>query len=282
MVLGIVGAIEPKVKSAEIQRSRKKPTASLTAYDYYLQALPYRGAISAKDNETALELLEKSIGLDPNFAPALAVASMCYTTRRDQGWGTLSPKDIERTLHLARSAVAADFDDAVALCFSAHTLASIGNDLDTATSLIDRSLHISPSYAEAWARSAMIRIYAGDLARAESHAENAIKLGPLDDRLFMPLCALGYCYLFSGRHLQAIEVTQRALLGRAKPPMAYIIQIAAAHGMGNATIMSKATAALAAAAPSFDFQAWLSRSCFVLKDQRRILEGALRSAASSE
>src|SRR6202030_1043446 len=36
---GVGGAIAPKIKKAEIERARRKPTASLDAYDYYLQGM---------------------------------------------------------------------------------------------------------------------------------------------------------------------------------------------------------------------------------------------------
>jgi TolB-like protein/class 3 adenylate cyclase len=277
MVLGIVGAIEPKVKSAEIQRARKIPTESLTAYDYYLQALPYRGAISSRDNQSCLQLLEKAIDLDPRFAPALALASMCYATRKDQGWGALDQEEIRKALHLARSAIESDFDDPTALHLSAHTIASIGGDISGAISLIDRSLQISPSCSEAWARSSMIRIYAGDLATAEQHAENSIRLSPLDERIFLPLCALGYCYLFSGRNSEAIEAARRALLGRPRPPMAYKILLAASHMLGDKEVAREAVAALAQAAPHHRLEDWLAQSCFVREDQYKILRAAFRS-----
>ena len=134
------------------------------------------------------------------FAPALALASMCYATRKDQGWGPLDQEETRRALSLARSAVEADFDDPIALNLSAHTIASIGGDIAGAISLMDRSLKLSPSWSEAWARSSMVRIYAGDLETAQQHAENAIRLSPLDERIFLPLCALGYRYLFAERN----------------------------------------------------------------------------------
>ena len=35
----VAGAIEPKLRQAEIERASRKPTANLTAYDLYLRAL---------------------------------------------------------------------------------------------------------------------------------------------------------------------------------------------------------------------------------------------------
>jgi adenylate cyclase len=274
VVIAIAGAIEPRVKVAEIYRSRRKPTRSLTAYDYYLQALPYRAAINQEGNEIALALLEKAIALDPHFAPALALASMCYITRKDQGWGALDREAISTALRLARAAVEIDFDHPTVLYVSGHTLASLGADLSNALSLMDRALEINPSSAEGWARSSMVRIYAGDLATAERHAETSIRLSPLDERLFLPLCALGYCYLFSGRYEQAVDAAQRSLRGRQRPPMAYIILLSAMCHQGDSQGASKAAAALLETAPAFHTRQWLAQSCFVLEEQRKIFEGA--------
>lgn len=278
VVRGIAGAIEPNVRSAEIQRSRKKPTHSLTAYDCYLQALPHRAAIDREGNEIALKFLKKAIELDPNFAPALALASICYATRKDQGWGSVGRKDVEKALRLAQAAIEADANHPTVLYLSAHTMASFGADLSGAISLIDRSLQINPSSAEGWARSSMVRIYAGDLAIARQHAENSIRLSPIDERIFLPLCALGYCHLFSGEYHDAIEAARRALLGRQRPPMAYIILLGAFHGVGSSEGAAEAAAAFMQAAPAFRVKEWLAQSCFVRQDQRTVLEEAFRAA----
>jgi len=278
VVMAIASAIEPNVKMAEIQRSRKKPTSSLSAYDHYLQALPHRAALTAEDNEIALSLLEKAIALDPHFSSALAHAAMCYSVRKDQGWGVLTPSETRKALGLARAAIEADFDDPTALYLSGHTQAALGSDIPAGMALIDRSLRINPSSSEAWARSSMVRIYAGDLPTAEQHAENAIRLSPLDEKIFLPLCALGYCYLFSGRYREAIAVARKALVGRQRPPMAYMILLSASHGVADDGGAQQAAQALEEAAPRFRLKAWLAQSCFVRHDQRAVLEAAFRAA----
>jgi hypothetical protein len=40
----VAGAIEPALRAAEIRRSARWPTHDLTAYDFYLRALPNRAA----------------------------------------------------------------------------------------------------------------------------------------------------------------------------------------------------------------------------------------------
>src|SRR3954469_7227516 len=72
-VLEVVGAIEPKLREAELGRSRLKPTSNLTAYDLYLRAVflfDHQG-----DAVEALELLNDAIRTDPNFGLAYALAA---------------------------------------------------------------------------------------------------------------------------------------------------------------------------------------------------------------
>ena len=71
----VVGAIEPTLRKAEIERSRKMRPENLDAYDLYLQALPHTYAMRADDNSEALRLLHKAIEIDPDYAPALAYAA---------------------------------------------------------------------------------------------------------------------------------------------------------------------------------------------------------------
>ncbi len=56
----VVGAIEPKLRVAEIERAQRKPTGSLDAYDLYLRALLYFHALTVAGSNEALRLLRAS------------------------------------------------------------------------------------------------------------------------------------------------------------------------------------------------------------------------------
>src|SRR4029077_12083336 len=66
------------VQAAEIARSAHRPTTDLTAYELYLRALPHRHSWDKERINSALALLDRNIGRDPSFGPALALASMCH------------------------------------------------------------------------------------------------------------------------------------------------------------------------------------------------------------
>ena len=77
----VVGAIEPSLRLAEIERSTRKSPSDIGAYDLYLQALPHLYAIRPEPNKIALGLLHQAIELDPGYAPALAYLGWAYEER---------------------------------------------------------------------------------------------------------------------------------------------------------------------------------------------------------
>jgi len=64
---------------------------------------------------------------------------------------------------------------------AAYVLAR-GEDIDAATALIDRSLHINPSSAHGWLWSGWIRLWAGSPDVAIDHIERALRLDPRDPK----------------------------------------------------------------------------------------------------
>ena len=71
----VVGAIEPKLQHAEIERAKRKRPESMDAYDYYLRALPSSHRPTPNDSAEALRLLEKGFSIDQNYPPANALGA---------------------------------------------------------------------------------------------------------------------------------------------------------------------------------------------------------------
>ncbi len=74
----IVSSIEVIVTPSELELIEKKPTENLQAYDYYLQALDPLHSRTHDGLQQAIELLEKAIELDPEFALAHANIAISY------------------------------------------------------------------------------------------------------------------------------------------------------------------------------------------------------------
>jgi len=278
----IVTFIEPMVREAEIARARRKPAASLEAYDYYLRALPYRPTQSAEAPREALKLLRKAIELDPQFAPALAFAACSYQKLHDQGYASLKSHEVARALRFAHRATEADSFDALAFCQAGHVLVSLAHDIATGIEWVDRALQINPNLGEAWARSAWIRLAANKLEEAIAHADRAIALSPRDPLISIPLCARGYANLFLRRYEEAVGCAQRVLQASQRPEAAYRLLVVALDALGRHGEMLEAANSFRKQFPEFSIGQWDRRSFFVDADQRSILLGGLRRAGLPE
>jgi len=274
----VVTAIEPKILASEIERAKRKPADSLDAYDYYLRALPLRVALSAEAAEQALQLLKRAIELDPTYAPALAHASACYLAINDQGWRVLTQEEVAEGLRLARAAIEADMDDSVVLCLSGHSIAGFTGDFAAGLAWIDRGLSLNPNYAEGWMRSSMVRVYINDLDEAIEHSRRAIALSPLDPKLYHPLCAQGFAFLFRGEFDDAAAAARRALMGKQKPEMAFRILITALKGLDRHQEMQSAAKAMMTQFPSFRITTWRNRSHFSRDARLDVMVEALQKA----
>ena len=177
VALSVAGVIEPELQVAETARSAHRPTDDLTAYDLYLRAFA-RGASSAKHIPEAVNLLEEAIERDPRYGPALAWAAVCRLRRCLDGWSKDPKADSREAIDLARRALQVASDDPGTLGNAAISLAFFGEDINAATSLVDHTLALNPSFARGWYLSGLIRWWAGQPDLAIEHIEVSLRLSP--------------------------------------------------------------------------------------------------------
>jgi tetratricopeptide (TPR) repeat protein len=204
VAVSVAAVIEPALQAAEVRRSIERPTIDLTAYDLYLRAYQiYAGSVGKNRLMEASNLLGQAIERDPGYGLALGFAAFIRGAL-DVAGGIDDP-DRNRTeaVGLAQRCLGIAHDDPGALCYAGFAFGYFGEDLDAATSLVDRSLALNPSYAEGWLRSGLLRIYAGNLDLAITHVETSMRLNPRA-RMALPLAAIGIAYFFDRRFEHAV------------------------------------------------------------------------------
>src|SRR5262249_49115400 len=147
---GVVGAIAPAVEKLEIERAKRKPTASLDAYDCILQGMASVHQGTREANDEALWLFRRAIELDPAFAGAYGMAAYCFVWRKTNGWMIDRAQEMAEAEQMARTSVALGKDDAVALARGGHALAYVIGDVDGGADFIDQALSLNPNLAAAW------------------------------------------------------------------------------------------------------------------------------------
>lgn len=230
----IVGAIAPKVEEAEIERAKRKPTDSLDAYDYYLRGLAAfdRTITNRSVIDDALRLFMKAVDRDPEFAIAHARAARCYATRKSNGWMVNPMEEIAEATRLARRAVELGWDDAVALSYGGYVLGYVGGDLDDSAACIDRALFLNPNLAAALGVSSWVKACLGEPDKAVEHAALAMRLSPLDPRLFAWQFNTGLAHFCAGHYDDAVAWAGKSLRHQPNYPSAMRV-VAAGHALAG-------------------------------------------------
>jgi TolB-like protein/tetratricopeptide (TPR) repeat protein len=205
----VVGAIAPKLEQAEIERSRRKPTENLQAYDYYLQGVSCLSKVSKEANEQALKFFRKAIELDPEYASSFAQAAYCYAQRKFNGWSTDRKSNAVQAGLFARKALEQTKDDPVVLANSSITLAYVLGHLEEGAAYLKKSTDLDPNSAAGWWWRGFTQVYLGETG-ANEHFHRAIRLSPLDPRISIAFNGLAYSYFFAGNYDEATIWAEKA------------------------------------------------------------------------
>jgi TolB-like protein len=208
ITLSVLGAIEPSLRMAEIERVKRKRPENLDAYDLVLRAMPFAMTRMPAGAEQAIPLLKRAIGLDATYAMAHASLAWCYHTLYYRA-GRRAEHDAASVRH-ARAVLDLGSDDATALSFAAFALAMSGErDYGAGLDLFDRAIALSPSSVLAWGYSAMVLAYAGRTEEAIRRAGQALRLSPFDWHSFVAHQALALAHFLDGRFEDSAAAARR-------------------------------------------------------------------------
>jgi TolB-like protein len=232
MAESVVGAIAPRLEQAEIERARRTPTDSLSAYDCFLRGMAAWHEWTQSSHNDALALFYRAIEMDPKFAKPHALAAGCYLMRKSNGWVVDRTSEIAETERLAKLGADLGRTDAVALAWSGHALALVVGDITTGIALIDQALRLNANLAVAWQRSGWLRIYAGDCEVAIEHLKRAMRLNPLDPLMHLAHSATAFGCFLLGDLDEASVWAERALHLRTNWPPALRV-LAMSHALAG-------------------------------------------------
>jgi TolB-like protein/tetratricopeptide (TPR) repeat protein len=183
VTVSVVGAIEPRIRQAEIDRALHKPTENMEAYDLVLRGRWNYEAVKMERYEEAARLYRRAIELDPNYALPHALLARTLWMVAAQQLTQPSGQDLAEYVSLARSAVQLGQADPETLGIAAHIIALPGGDMAEGIAIVDRALELNPNSADQLAISGMLRAYSGDTLTAVRHLQDANRLSPLGVRI---------------------------------------------------------------------------------------------------
>ena len=205
----VVGAIEPNLRRAEVDRIRRQRPNSFNAYDLLLRSQQSVFAGMPREAATAIPLLEEALRLEPDYSAAHAYLSWCYHSRF--GRGGLREEDRLAAIRHARAAVALGNDDATALAIAALVLAYDGHDIATALKVFDRALELSNCNMFALCWNAAILAWTGKTELAIERAQTALRLGQSDPLNWRANHALSIAYFHGGRYSDSADAARNVV-----------------------------------------------------------------------
>lgn len=206
----VAGALQPSIRIAEIERSRRKRPQDLGSYDFTMRAMPHVWALEKEESGKALELLERALAIDPAYPLALSLAGWCHAQRSVYNWA----EDIALSQAMARSlaerAAEMSGDDPVILAVLGAVHTFVRNH-GTARVLLERAVTLDPNAAWAWSRLGWLENYADQPLKGIANFERALRLSPIDPMNFNNYVGMGSAHEIAQEYDEAAAYYRRAL-----------------------------------------------------------------------
>jgi adenylate cyclase len=206
----VAGALQPSIRIAEIERSRRKRPQDLGCYDYTMRAMPHVWALEKERSSKALDLLEKALQIDPEYPLALSLAGWCHAQRCVYNWTDDVADEQAMARALAERAVGLSGEDPVILAVLGAVQTFVRN-FGTARVLLERALALDPNGAWAWSRLGWIENYADRPREAIENFERALRLSPVDPMNFNNYAGIGSAHEVAQDYDKAAAFYRRAL-----------------------------------------------------------------------
>lgn len=269
---GVIGLIEPRIRKAEIDRARRKPPNNLDAYDLYWRALAVLQTSEGHLYTQAVDLLDRAVPLEPNFAPILALAAMAHQKRKSWGHSPPGVDDTAIGIALASRALEADPNDPSALMSKAGATYRDGEgELEPALALARQAYALNPNSGIICNSSGWFEWQAGNYDLALACALRGLEISPGTPERFWSLGGIARAHLSAGRIEEALVWALRAVDVNPQFEQPWKIVIACYALLGQDEEVKRALADLAIALPNATIAGMLGQLHPV--HERRLREG---------
>ena len=271
----IVSTLAGRVEASRTAQARRMPAERLAAYDFVLRGKDLHHRHTREDCEKAIDMFERAIERDPDYAVAHAWLACGLGQAR-----AYRPEENDALISRAEKAA-------------------------------ERARQLDQEEAECYRVLANVAILRLDPASAERYQERGLALNPNDDR---SVAAMGQIHCFRGRHEESVEWLRRAMrlnpyhpeslwlyLGRAlfhaghyREANAALVKLtrtsvsslaysaAASARLGDAEAATRFSRSLREAEPSFDPERFTRGFPYEHEADRRALIDALRSVLDGD
>jgi len=251
IALNVVGAIEPSLRRAEVERVNRKRPESLDAYDLVLQAQPDVNSGMPAQVTKALMLLERALAIDPTYALAHAFGAMCHHCLFLRAG--LHDEERAASIRHAQAAIAHGQDDALALTLAGFSIGMDGHEHAAAFAAFDAALAVSPSSALTYILGSVINGWTGEAERAIEWGEHGLRLSPFDPWAFAAFHSLALGHFQCGRYEEAANAAYKAVQSNPAHSISYMLLAAPLAKLGRLEEAKTAAAGVLKLQPAFHY-----------------------------
>jgi adenylate cyclase len=255
----VVTAIEPKLLQTEIAMAVRRRSENLTAYDYYLRALPPLHMATLEGIAEATQLTHRALELDPGFGRVAVMASVCHSLNVTMGYAVDLQFDRREAIRLFRLALSIDDTDPGTLATAAVVSAFMVGDCDTEIEMADRAVALNPNSFEVWHCRGWVYRIAGQQEEAIRSFERAIRMSPLDPLLHRLFIGMAMALIELGRFDEAVLAARKAIRQNPLHAAGYRCIASAFAHLGRDAEAREAAAGVIDHDPAFTISTYIAR-----------------------
>jgi DNA-binding SARP family transcriptional activator/TolB-like protein len=274
----IVSSIEPEVQRAEHERSIRKPTEDMTAWDRVMRANWLRWEMTSTANNEAIRLLEEAIRIDTHLSTAWSGLAHCHWLDGVLGWTSDPGRTFLESERCARMGLSLDESDWIA-----HTLLGLCDiwnrrDYDSAMTRLERAVSLNPSSSIAHHSAACVLEFSGLPERGLDHLRTVLRLDPRYANNASLLADMALSYLQLGQYEDAVTYGRKAVSIRPDYARVYHRLAAALAHLGHVAEARDTLDKAVALEPGFGERTVITTYPFRNPEHLEILLSGLRKA----
>lgn len=205
----VVATIEPRLLAAEGIRALSRSPDDLGAWESVARAQTQLWRVTREDYATAIEALKRTVEAYPDYAPARSLLAFRVLFAAHMGWVDRDDALRAGRQHAVR-AMALDESDPwgqIALGY----LGMMERRTEEAIAAFQRAVELNPNSAAARGGLGHCLAFAGYDREAIAHAEDAIRLSPLDPDMAIFVGGIAVAHYCAGRYAEAARYAEEQL-----------------------------------------------------------------------
>lgn len=205
----ILFALEITLTAEEQKRIAHRYTASLEAYDIFLQAQSYLVHQTKDDNKIARKLFLDAIEIDPGFARAYGGLALSHANDFRFHWTADQTQSAKEALKTGKIAISLDALSPQAHWVLGYIYLFVKEDHGRAIKMGLRTIEIEPNHADGLMLLAVTYVFAGEPKKAIKLVSKAKRLNPYYPSQYPSV--LGTSNLLAGNYEASIKAYEESI-----------------------------------------------------------------------